>query len=865
MSKGLRFRKGDLHVHTPCSRCFEDKTVTPEDIVAAALEKDLDFIAITDHHHCEWIDRVKAAAEGSELVVFPGVEITGVNEYHIVAILDVGKGTADIETLLHRLDLNSDDFGRQTTICSKTLQEITARIRELGGLVVLPHIDDHRGAFLKLEGESRIQTFNSDAYDAVETINGELPPEFDSQSHVFLRIPAHYQASDNPDPNDHKKHSILGIGNRYSLFKLDEIHLEGLRQCFIDPEVRIKHMPFLDEVHHPVIKSIDISGGFLQNQAISFNSGLNCIIGGKGTGKSLIIEFIRFALGQATTIKELIQDHNDKISACLGTGHKVTVKIQGQTGTVYKIERFTNSTPTCLNETSGEIYEGSIPELFPILAYSQNEVMRLSNNPHAQLELIDNFVSTSEYERDIERLNTGLEENAKLVVEGLIAQNQLPGIQKDLSTINEKIREQDILLETENGTDSIKTEFKKLETKKLEFEGLTDSMVEMRQLVIGMKDSLGGFKLAQTSEALEGDLEIKKMAYLAKSHYEALNAFSEKLSESIDLSIDEAKSIINEWLPIYEAKRTEYHSTLRDNKVRVDAETEREKLNREKMELEKEIKGKQNKVDALNELLALRETLLDELDTAYKGIFDARKIVYQSITDGSNGKVQLELKQMADRERFYSLLFDLRKGTFLRENDVRKITTEMLPRQFVQAVLDKDHTSIEEIAGLTEDNAVKIIEHFWGMEKLKDLLKIPSTCYPEDIPAITFKVGRNYKGLDEISVGQKCTALIVIAMLMGDTPLIIDQPEDALDTKTVWDDISQTLRSKKLERQFILTTHNTTIAVSSDSDLIIQTSAGAIRGGAKSLGAIESAKDAAIQSLEGGKEPYRLRIEKYGE
>lgn len=83
-----------------------------------------------------------------------------------------------------------------------------------------------------------------------------------------------------------------GLGTHYSWFKLDEINLEGLRQCFADPEVRIKVMGELNDYGYPRIDGMQIGGaGFLRHQSIKFHEGLNSVIGGKGVGKSLIVEF----------------------------------------------------------------------------------------------------------------------------------------------------------------------------------------------------------------------------------------------------------------------------------------------------------------------------------------------------------------------------------------------------------------------------------------------------------------------------------------------------------------------------------------------------------------------------------------------
>jgi ABC-type cobalamin/Fe3+-siderophores transport system ATPase subunit len=127
------------------------------------------------------------------------------------------------------------------------------------------------------------------------------------------------------------------------------------------------------------------------------------------------------------------------------------------------------------------------------------------------------------------------------------------------------------------------------------------------------------------------------------------------------------------------------------------------------------------------------------------------------------------------------------------------------------------------------------------------------------------KHGGRYDELSELSVGQKCTALLIIALCDGTMPVIIDQPEDALDIVSVWEDVAKKLRRGKETRQFILTTHNASVAVGADSDQFIVLKAGANEGRVAAAGAIDrpEVREAVIQHLEGGPEPYELRQRKY--
>jgi ABC-type multidrug transport system ATPase subunit len=180
--------------------------------------------------------------------------------------------------------------------------------------------------------------------------------------------------------------------------------------------------------------------------------------------------------------------------------------------------------------------------------------------------------------------------------------------------------------------------------------------------------------------------------------------------------------------------------------------------------------------------------------------------------------------------------------------------------------LDKDQVGLVAAAQITPTPAQKIIDKLHSLDSLEPILALEYACYPADTPVIEFrKDAKEYAPLNELSVGQKCTALLIIALSQGTRPVIIDQPEDALDIRTVWEDISMKLRKTKDLRQFVLTSHNATVVVSSDSDTYAVVTGSASKGKVTCLGGIESpaVKKAVIQHLEGGSEPYRLRTNKY--
>ena len=137
----------------------------------------------------------------------------------------------------------------------------------------------------------------------------------------------------------------------------------------------------------------------------------------------------------------------------------------------------------------------------------------------------------------------------------------------------------------------------------------------------------------------------------------------------------------------------------------------------------------------------------------------------------------------------------------------------------------------------------------------------------EDLLEIGFKVGRGiYKPLEKLSSGQKATVIVLLTMVEGKYPIIFDQPEDALYTPCIYTEVVKTLREGKDQRQFILATHNSNIAIAGDSDYSIVIDGSSNSTSVEATGGLEDyeTKSLMLLHLEGGKEAFISRKQKFG-
>lgn len=866
MGEGLIFKKIDLHTHTPGSKCFKNKIITPGEFVDAAINKNLSAIAITDHNTGKWIDEIKDAALSKDLTVFPGVEITVSPGIHIIAILDENKGTEDIQNLLGTLKVPTEEQGESDAICKLGAEEVIDIIKQKGGLAVLAHIDGIKGAYTTFTGSPQRRLFNESRYDAVETSSGDLPAGY-TKENGFVRMPCCYQASDNPDPKEPIKHSIKGLGTHCSYFKLGgKITLEGLRQCFIDSKVRIKKMEYVQEPLYPKILSLKASEGFLKYQNIKFHRGLNSIIGGKGVGKSLIVELIRFAFDQNSRNIDILRDHESKLEKRLGVQNFVEVVFQNDSGTTYMIKRTLKGEYTCKNLTNDEVYNGNIKDLFPILAYSQMEVIKTAEDETAQLILIDGFTDLHEENRMIRMLQQNLIDNDILLGESNKSYYTLQSLDKDFNTLKEQINEIDKTMGGNEAENNTLNEYKTCEAKNTFLQSQIKYIENLKNIVGETYTKILNTQSSETNADDKNDALICGIQEKIVSGHSKLLEELKNSENEIIVTYDLVNSKINEWQLIFKSKEEEYNKLVKESDGKKILATKRKTLIANRDSVLKQI-GIQNLSCAQYEdLLTKRKNLLIDLNSFYENKYLKRKEVFDLLTQKSNRRLQLTIEYAMNTQLFKEGLGNLLKGSGVRSADVECISQRISPQEFSELVISKSAVEISSKADITEASAEKIIDKLWSEETTEKVWRLQHSYYPDDVPTIKYlKDDGIYAPLNELSIGQKCTALLIIALSGGTCPVLIDQPEDALDVTTVWQDISMNLRKSKDRRQFILTTHNASVAVASDSDMFIIVKSNSQQANVKCWGAIEvpDVKKAVIQHLEGGNEPYNLRLKKY--
>ena len=863
---GSRYRKADLHVHTPRSKCYKDRGIQSEQIVEAALAAGLDMIAITDHNQVEGIDEARRVGRRKDFYVFPGIEITAKGG-HILALFDLDKPSEELgEFLQTEVGIPRSKWGKDDALSKYDIDVVAEKIVSAGGLAVPAHIDSSNGFMEVIEqGQVRMRTYSCKAFAALEITK---PKDKEKWNKGLLRdYPKRYACIQSSDA-----HSLAEIGSRYTWIKMDKVGLEGLRLAFDDPEVRIRFPEELAEERFPRLKQLRVSQGFLGGQVFEFNESLNCILGGKGVGKSTVIELIRFALNQTSPIAEIDEDCMGKVADLVGPGGEVEVVVELENGEEYAVERIFDgfNNPIQVFRAGEDVeLEVSIDNLFPINAYSQGEVILIARNPIAQLDLIDKHLDLSAKKQSLREVRRRLAENGRALADLERQSLDASQLEKQLTTVQEQINDKEKALRRVAAA---------LEGEMIKTQQLWDSELQYLVALVKGFDSvvksveqafeeidLSAIQIDLPKEDTPSETLLEECAKLARRVGELKDNAKEDLVTEIGRVKETIRQKASNWRTKYDEQKRRYDEFMCSL-----GETDTTKLERQLGILRTKASKLRSDIHrirtALQKKAALEETrreMLDDLETIRDGIYRMRSLKVAEICEKLGAVVDFKLEKAGNRQEYQQLLMDMTTGTYARKDVLESIAKAFSPRELVTVIREENAQGLATKAEIGFDWSKKLIE---VLRSKSDQLYQLETVNLEDLPSISLQVGDDrYRPIEKLSTGQKSTVIVLLAMVEGKNPIIFDQMEDALDTAFIYSDVVQSLRKEKERRQFILVTRNPNISVAADADLGIVLEGTADSGQIKSIGGLDDieSRDLVVLHLEGGPEAFLLRQKKY--
>ena len=868
LSVGAQWLKVDLHVHTPASSDMDDKwkTATAEDLVQIALEKELDAIAITDHNTALWCNPVRQAANRSALTVFPGVEIS-TPQGHILAIFDTDVDASRIEDLLVKASIPREQFGSLEAATKLDIVAVSGLISEAGGVAIAAHADGERG-FLKVirVGAERRRAYVAQDLWAMEILDTSSREEHQSGTRYPPRRMTCIQSSDCMPPGA-SRHQLDGMGSRYSLLKMDERSIAGLKLALLDPDIRVR-LPG-DEGPSPScsIQGMWVTKGFLDSQTIRFNENVSCLIGDTGSGKSVAIELLRFGLDQQPGVPKILKEVEgllEKQLGSLGTVHILLSKGES----LYLVERSWGTPPgnplvqRVTDSGSEPIAELDIRTFFPIKCFSQSEIIEFAREPEVRLSLTDDLIDCSAERASIDRLKASLSRNAA---------NTITEQQKE-NNLREQLNERASLIEAVNELDRVLTDdriakqqewyqeqtvFDNAKTQLEQLQGRLAPAMAPLSLVMSWPDAIDALPntdlLEKTKSAFDGwQGYVGEIKANATSRLDELIDMLAQLRKEWDKRFDEAEAAYRELLKQLDSEG-EGLQALSERRKGVQERISR--LEERSRELQDEV------LPRIKALQSERDDLLTELQMNRRAVTQKRKEKARSLTRQLDHVIRLKVHARSHTESFETALRDIAQGSRLRGTERATLVTKCHPVSFVNKLLAKDFDGLSAQSGLDTTKLTKLWDIVVERNRLAELYRLQLTDV-EDIIEVQLQIAQgNYRSLEELSHGQKCMVILMVALAEGDFPLIVDQPEDALHAPSIEKGIVATLRAGRGTRQCLFATRNANILVSADAEQIIALEADAQNGRVAGTGSLDrfDHRRLVIYHVEGGEEAFRRR------
>ena len=855
---GSTWFKADFHLHTKSDKQFDycgDDFCS--DYINALVGKDVNLGVITNHNKFikEEYKQLRDAAKKQNIWILPGVELSindGSNGIHTLIVFDPETWINEPTDYINRFissafeDVYNSENADQR--CKYNVSELLKKLSEhraqgRDSLIIFAHVDADNGFLKGLKGGSIKQIADNELFDKF-VLGFQKSREFDLQNMYNTvtgkELPALLEGSDCKSIDEVGKFSTKDGNEICSYVKLGHFNFKALRFALVDHCNRVSCKKV--DIKNQYIRSIAFNGGKLDGVTINFSPELNSLIGIRGSGKSAIIEILRYALGISLTSSSSDNQYKgDLLEYILGSGGTVTVEVVGVQGKAFRIEKTFKQQANIYDE-NGNLLDCSISAVLadPIY-FGQKD---LSNkNKDFQSDLLTRFIGAKL--NDINKKINAKETEVQYIlldikktenVDSIMAEavDEIKDIQTKLTFFKEQGLEDKLRKQAEFDSDR-----QILDSFKSNLINYNNSLNIAKQNKDWINSKISG---SDQNKAFFDKAEILRLKLIEEDNklfaiISNVDALTSELAKLI-LEVDERKKSFAE--EFAEIKRQVNTDTINPD-LFLDL---RKKLNYNKLKLEQigAMKAKQNE---------RKKALLNRI-TELNNLWKDRFLLKQKEAENINARkddISIDVTYKGKREKFYDKLKEVFRGTSIRDSVYHDIVDKY--QDFIEIYRDESHLS--DVLGI--NNVGSFVQRFH--ERIDELL----TYNVED--DVVFK----YKGksLDQHSLGQRASALILFLLTQkGNNILIIDQPEDDLDNQTIYNEIIKKLVSLKGEMQFIFATHNANIPVLGDSEQVFDCSfeSSKIKVNAGTIDTPESQK-AIVDIMEGGREAFKLRKDIY--
>lgn len=883
LSSGARFFRGDLHIHSHgASHDVSDATATPAAIVDMAKQEGLAIMALTDHNE---ISNVAAAIEAGQrqgVFVIPGVELS-TPEGHLLCY---APSVDALERFFNRLQIA--DRRTPDCRCQTGALQCLELLGAEGGFGILAHVELN-GAFesnLPRFTPAKLDIICHPALEGIEVTRADCPITYtasdvdpDRRSAASERIRRLRLGSEqflarvlNSDA-----HTLNAVGRnanrdqRITRYKMEAPSFEGLRLALKSADTRVRLEEGLPAVV-PIVESAHFQGAFLDGQTINFSPNLTCIIGGRGSGKSTAFESVCLIGGPAgDEVTVVDSDVWPEI---------VTLRYRDETGHTHNLAR----SKFGMMENLDDPVSGS--STFPIESYRQgatNEISkRVQDDPLALLTFLDRLIHVEPAIAAEDDVREQLMELAPKIAKAAANVAKIPEFEKELKLKSAQVQR----LREDKGEEIIKLQ------QQLEAEKRARAAIEQALAQLG--GAVGSEGITRLTSAIRASLADHVIAVGAP---EATNIRSHTQSFETEVagSTDALRATTTAYVAKVRAEITAWRAKEGQTATQIEQKKQEllkhgirldmpfiQKLVADEARAKENVKALQAWVPELQRLRGEHAALLKARWATRREVARLRTAFAARASDALKGTlsdlfVTLKFEENAlapDAERLVNEAMGWRTLAQLKARAL--INGLTLPR-----LLDcVRRRAVDPVTALRNEADVPIFnanEAGLLLERLADpdLLSQLEALAVHDLPKLTVTkrietgsqtrfVPRDFKRL---SLGQQQSVLLAL-MLTSESraPLIVDQPEDNLDSEFIYKTLVPVIRAAKERRQVIVVTHNANIAVLGDAELIVALKATADQASVVTRGSIDHREtcDTACNILEGSREAFDRRAAVYG-
>ncbi|MBM2778116.1 TrlF family AAA-like ATPase [Helicobacter pylori] len=849
-SKGSSWHKWDLHAHTPYTHLNKAYQCSEEEFIQKLCDSKIDCIGLTNYFKFNEKEfELKEKIEKRGIKVFYNLEVRldyqnkedQCLDFHIIFSDKVTQ--QEIDNFLRNADANvggtekkladleKDDFDKAVVNFDQLLECLEKESLKLRGKYLLGFLSRGHGSS---RSSSNYEKIVKKVHFLIHSSNKQENLKKDREYWLEYNKPL-IQSSD--------AHEEEKIGKKYTWIKAEKT-FEGLKQIIYEPETRVS---IGEEKSQDPLYKIDSVGlnfdeevkttneqddtpfcyaGF--NETLFFSPNFTCVIGGRGSGKSTLLQLIASAIKNKSFVKGLKHETIQKY-----------IEIQPDIDIMDSVEYL-----------------------------AQNEVEEFATNVSKFTEAIFNRIDS--------KSGGKLKELEKQIKESIEKFDEQIAYWQEKNKLEEQLKESEKIRKKYQSIVDAFTDKDYLD-KKAKLQAKYQSLIDLKQSKEGFWTFIKELKRVVNFDSKENMEEKNNYDKV----YNQLKQDICKKIEEIDTNrengcFNSEDEKIRTLGAEHEALSQEIREFLKEKGVSDesigDIRNANDHLAKIKMDindLKHEIKENANKIenfsyedmdknieefkDQINEKLSKINSAFEEISKNHKEVkpitieYRLNEDIFEEVFEDFDKLVDKGFNTQRHQSKIKEYLKEIelknvtgmQHAEFIEKLDSRIENKKAAFYETMKDIFDREiHFQIYRLL---------ILKHLRNVEKYK-----------------IFEVRYDKRVLNKTSFGQKCTAVLVVLLSLGNNPIIIDEPEAHLDSTLIANYLVTLIKKQKQKRQIIFATHNANFVLNADAELIIQLKNENNKIVAQSFMIESDAYRDDLLKLEGGEEAFKNRERKYG-